>query len=390
MAKIVEITQSSDSVTCDENGQAVIQFNITNTSASSLRVAAKVVTDDPEQQSWYRLEGKSEKKLDVNATDQFTVMVSAENADTGEYKLKLLVYNVENSDEEYTESGAVEVRIPVQDSEPKPEPSSKMWIVWVLLGILVVAILAGIGYVVISNMNKGGTEQLVLERVPDVTGKLFEQAKIDLENLGFTKIEFETRFDVSKAQNTVLEQTPVAGSKEDISKTEIMLILADSATLMPDVIDMTFKGAADRLRAKGFNKIKKEPQFNLSKPAGTVLDQSPAAETSVNSNETEVALTIADHGVVVPNLKDMSLRNAINKLTAVKLSVDTKITSKLDKTKNEDTVISQNPAAGSKIEEGTAVKIVVSTKKQNWIINPIILQNIQVPLHSRRELPPAE
>lgn len=349
MVKIVEITQSSDSVTCDENGQATIQFNITNTSSSSLRVAAKVVIDDQEHQSWYSLEGKSEIKLDVNATDQFTVLVSAENADTGEYKLKLLVYNVENSDEEYTESEDVEIRIPAQGSVPKPEPSSKMWIVWVLLGILFVAIMAGVGYVVISNMNKDGNEQQVLERVPDVTGKLFEQAKIDLEALGFTKIESETRFDASQAQNTVLEQTPIAGSKEDINTTEIMLILVDSTTTIPDIVDMTFQGARDRLQAKGFKKIQKKPQFNLSKPAGTILDQSPAAETSANTNETEVILTIADHGVEVPhNLKGMSLRNAINKLTAVKLSVDNNITSKFDRTKNEDTVISYKPGAGKK------------------------------------------
>ena len=388
MVKIVEITQSSDSVTCDENGRATIQFNITNISSTSLRVAAKIVPGNPEQQAWYSLEGKSEIKLDMNATDQFTVLVSAENADEGDYKVNLLVYNVENADEEYTESGTIEVKIPAQKPEPKPEPKSKMWMVWVLLGILFVAMLAGIGYVVISNMDKD--EPPVLERVPDVTGKLFEQAKIDLEDLGFNKIESETRFDVSKAQNTVLEQTPVAGSKEDINTTEIMLILADSTTTMPDVIDMTFQGASGRLRAKGFNKIKKEPQFNVSKPAGTVLDQSPAAATSVNSTETEVTLTIADQGVAVPNLKGMSLRNAINKLTAVKLSVDTKITSKFDKTKNEDTVLSQTPPAGSKIEQGSSVKLVVSTQKQNWIISPMILKNIQLPLNLRRELPPAE
>lgn len=388
MVKIVEITQSSDSVTCDETGRTTIQFNITNISPTSLRVAAKIVTDNPEQQSWYSLEGKSEIKLDINATDQFTVLVSAENADEGDYKVNLLVYNVENADEEYTESGIIEVKIPAQKSEPKPEPKSRMWIVWVLLGILFVAMLAGIGYVVISNMDT--EEPQVLERVPDVTGKLFEQAKIDLEDLGFNKIESETRFDVSKAQNTVLEQTPIAGSKEDVNSTEIMLILADSTTTMPDVIDMTFQGAVDRLRAKGFNVIKKEPQFNLSKPAGTILAQSPAAASSVNSNETEVTLTIADQGVEVPNLNGMPLRNAINKLTAVKLSVDSNITSKFDTTKNEDTVVSQTPPAGSKIEEGTPVKIVVSTQKRNWIISPIIKNAIQAPLHLRREIPPAE
>ncbi|MFW5443977.1 MAG: PASTA domain-containing protein [Methylococcaceae bacterium] len=372
MVKIVEITQTSNTITCDENGQAIILFNITNISSSSLRVGARIITKEPAQQSWFTLDGTAEKQIDIQATDQFSVSVSAENASEGDFKVSLMVYSVENPDEEYTESGTITVKIPSSDDPSPPASGFPKWIIWLLVGLVIASLLGVIGYMVVTNGNNNEPPITnTLAMVPDVTGKTLEDATAELESMEFTDIEIQSRFDASKAKDTVLEQTPEAKSKQDPSKTVVVLTLANSITTMPDIKDMTLQGATDKLREKGFNTINEELKFDASKPAGTVLGQSPEADASVSSSETVVTLTVADAGQEVPDLNGKSLSDAVQKLQEIGLGVGV-VTSKANKNKLQDTIFLQVPASKKFVEKGSTVALTIADPGKTKTTAPVL------------------
>jgi len=364
MVKIVEITQSSDTVICDNNGKATIQYNITNITSSSLRVGVDITPDDPSQKSWFSLEGKSEKQLDANATDQFSVEVDAKPSESEIIsKVSILVYSVENSDENYTESEPVTIKVPSTTVVVTEEDSNNKWIIWVLVGIVILALSGVIGYLLLKDKPadppQTGIETLAI--IPNVSGKTFEQAKNELELLEFLNIETTSIFDANKAENTVLDQKPEAGTKSNTSETVITLVLANSLVEMPDVIDKTFQGTLDNLKALGFKQINEEPEFNNSKPAKTILKQSPEPGGSVNSSTTVVTLTVADSGIEIPNLNGKNITDALQILQNIGLGTGT-ITQKAVQGKKENTILDHTPKAKKRVENGTAVALVVAAK----------------------------
>lgn len=392
MVKIVEITQSSDNITCDDSGQAKIQFNVNSLSTSPIRIGAKVVPEGNAQASWFSLEGKSEKTLNANATDQFTINVNAKEAAEGKYKLRLLVYNVDNSDEDYAESQTIALNVSSKIVPPPPPPPSSKWWIWLLVGLIIVSLLGVIAFLALKDNGSGEPQTMAI--IPNVIDKPFDEAKSMLEQLEFNSIDTETQFNASKPKNTVLEQTPDANTKADPSSTTIKLVLADSTTEMPDLKDLVQQGARERLRKKGFKKIKIETKFDQSKPAGTVLDQTPAAGENVSTADTEVTLIVADAGVKVPNVKNKLLKDALFTLQRANLSLGA-LSTKTNANLAEETVIEQNPQSGN-VPEKTEVNLVVSTKKRNFkLMKPVLMQRINESRITfsnriRRELAPAD
>ena len=131
---------------------------------------------------------------------------------------------------------------------------------------------------------------------------------------------------------------------------------------VPDVIGMTKTGASDVIRGAGLTVGATILQYSDTVPAGSVIDQSPAAGTLVITG-TAVSLTVsrgAAGTVTVPNVIGQSEAIAQALLQAAGLTIGTS-TEQPDTTTPVGNIIATTPEAGEQVAAGSAVDLVVST-----------------------------
>ena len=139
---------------------------------------------------------------------------------------------------------------------------------------------------------------------------------------------------------------------------------AAQAFQLPDVTGKTFEAAKSQLEGLDLVVTDPPPTKQSSKPAGTVLSQSPDPRTQVAAGD-PVTLTVATPfpKVTVPDISSscLTLDAATATLQAFHLNIGTQTRAASD-TCPVDTVIDQTPPAGTKVDRGTLVAVtLVST-----------------------------
>jgi beta-lactam-binding protein with PASTA domain len=137
---------------------------------------------------------------------------------------------------------------------------------------------------------------------------------------------------------------------------------------VPRVVGQPADKAAATLIDAG---LKPEFQRQLSKkPSGIVLEQAPAAASSVDRGTT-VVLTISRgrDTVGVPALTGLRLAEALEKLQAVKLQGTAK---SVASEKPAGQVIAQTPGGGSELKRGATVQLMVSEGRQKVAVPAVV------------------
>lgn len=137
----------------------------------------------------------------------------------------------------------------------------------------------------------------------------------------------------------------------------------DVTVTVPDVHDQPFEQAAHTLRQHDLEVERVTTRnYNPDVPRNTVLDQTPPENTQVKPGR-RVYLTVNSGStpmVQIPNVAGMSLREGINRVRTVGLSVeDTRPDSIPSPYPN--TITRQEPAAGDSLREGSNVTLWYST-----------------------------
>lgn len=136
----------------------------------------------------------------------------------------------------------------------------------------------------------------------------------------------------------------------------------DTALTVPDVIQLPYDQAARTLRQQDLEVEEVVQRFNPDLPRDVVIDQNPRANALVKPGR-KIYLTVnsgQQKKVKVPSLKDLSLREAENRLIALGLRVAETVPDTIPHP-HPNTITRQAPSAGDSLVAGGSVRLWYST-----------------------------
>ncbi|MDT0331012.1 Stk1 family PASTA domain-containing Ser/Thr kinase [Nocardiopsis lambiniae] len=226
---------------------------------------------------------------------------------------------------------------------------------WALLGIGVLASIVLVFWLL--NRGPGEAER---QAVPDVVGSTVEEARADLEALGFDNVSEEQRADPEAEAGTVVETDPEADS--EIAVTEQIILYVSSgpdAREIPSVEGQSEADARSTLGDAGFENISSEQQSHASIASGQAIGTDPSAGDAV-APDTEITLYISSgpQQVEVPDLQGMTRDQAQSALDQRGLVASFHEVE--DASTPPNTVTAQSIQSGQQVDPGTTVTVTVA------------------------------
>ena len=259
---------------------------------------------------------------------------------------------------------------PVDDDyeEPEEKRGSKAFIVVLLL--LLVA-LGGLLFLLTQVVGGDDDEPEVPQiAVPDVVNQNVDDARAELENQDFeVRTKFEANDEVE--ENTVFAQNPQSGERVDEGSTVTLRVSQGPGQVAaPDVVGQQFDAAQDFLESEGFTASRVD-QPDEEVPEGEVISQDPAAAAMVDPGAT-ITLTVSSGPAprTVPTVIGLSVAEASSQLGAAGFAVTE--ASEPSSDVEEGVVIRTDPAAGTELDAGSTVTIVVSSGPEEATVPSVV------------------
>lgn len=229
----------------------------------------------------------------------------------------------------------------------------------IVIGII--AALAVVGGIAFALMSSGGDDKDKIA-VPSVVGQTVDEATAAIEEAGFELGKVEESFDDKVESGKVISQDPKGDSKQ-AKGTKINLTVSKGVQeiTVPDLTGMTSDQAQKALTASGLKYAKGAAEYSDTVEKDHVARQDVAAGENV-AKDTVVTyyLSLGSEGIEVPNVVGMSRGNAVTTLNNAGLIVDTDNYTYEASDQPEGTVLSQTPAAGSKLKKDGLVALTLS------------------------------
>ncbi|WP_432564944.1 Stk1 family PASTA domain-containing Ser/Thr kinase [Kineococcus sp. SYSU DK003] len=246
------------------------------------------------------------------------------------------------------------------DGIPPEEERRKRW-PWVLLIVVLVLGIGGVGYALLDRSGGAGdpgataTTPAAVD-LPDVVGDARADAEAELQDAGLVPVVTEANDDTVPAGN-VVSTDPVAGTSVTVgSNVNVVVSSGPAAIAVPDVRGRSQADARAALTQAGFTIGDVNTVDDSSVDANLVVSTDPAAN-SQQAPGTAINVNIASGQVEVPDVTGQTLDEATQTLNGAGLTVNSSESS--DAEGEPGTVVSQDLTAGTRVEVGSRVTLVV-------------------------------
>ncbi|MGI6752405.1 MAG: Stk1 family PASTA domain-containing Ser/Thr kinase [Anaerovoracaceae bacterium] len=200
-------------------------------------------------------------------------------------------------------------------------------------------------------------------KVPDLLGMKVEEAETLLDELGL-KLEIDKEvFSPTYDEGEIASQKPLDGM--EIKKGQSVKVNVSKGMeegMVPDVTGKTLDTAKREIEDAGFNVGMVTEDFS-TKPEGIIIRQTPNPGDKAREGD-RINLVISKGEEIkmttVPSLKGLALDKAKNEIENANLTLGGTIKYEYSNSVEANLVISQNPGAGSTVNEKTPVMLTVS------------------------------
>lgn len=240
-------------------------------------------------------------------------------------------------------------------------------------GILAVLLFVIIGFVFLNGyFLKDLFSDPVKVKVDNFVGRYYEDVINDKDYKKVYDFKVTFKVDLEHEYGIILSQDPESGRSKSVndknSKIVVELVCAaetvdDQKRLLrvPDIVNREREEAISMIQDAGFTYvIEQAPSDSITK--GYVISTDPVAGAAADEgSEIKIIISTGPEAVMtkVPQLKGLSKQAAIEKIESSNLSVGNISTA--DSDLDVGTVIDQNIAAGTQVEEHTKISITISS-----------------------------
>ncbi len=217
-------------------------------------------------------------------------------------------------------------------------------------------------------MNTGSSVNLVVSSgpakvsVPNVVGDTQSAASTTITTAGLVVGTITTQASSTVASGNVISENPTAGTSVNTGSSVNLVVSSGPAKVsVPNVVGDTQSAASTAITTAGLVVGTITTQASSTVASGNVISENPTAGTSVNAGSSvNLVVSSGPAKVSVPNVVGDTQAVASTALTSAGLVVGT-ITTQASGTVASGNVISENPTAGTSVNAGSSVNLVVSS-----------------------------